>query len=108
MLAGGAALLAAGTLLDGLSPLAFALPMFVYTFFLGMGRPISNHVILEQVDKDTGTAASLLTFFIFLCAGVAMEVISLDWASKTAAIGITAVAGSLLPLAAVLVLRKAD
>ena len=45
----------------------FALPMFGYTFFLGLSRPISNHLILEQVDQDAGTASSLLTFFFFLC-----------------------------------------
>jgi len=94
MLAGGLLLLALGAK----SPLAFALPMFVYSLFLGMSRPISNHVILEQVNKDTGTAASLLTFFIFLCGGLAMEAISFDWPSKPLTIGVMAVAGSVIPL----------
>lgn len=104
MLAGGVLLM----LLDGGTPLRFALPMALYTFFVGMSRPISNHVILEQVDTDTGTAASLLTFFIFMCGGLAMEAISFDWPSKPLAIGVMGVAGSLLPLAAVYFVRARD
>ena len=96
---------AALTFLDGGTPLRFALPMAAYTFFLGMSRPISNHVTLEQVDRDTGTAASLLTFFIFMCGGLAMETISFDWPSKPMAIGLMGIAGSLLPLAAVRMVR---
>lgn len=99
---GSAALLA---LLHGGTPLRFALPMAMYTFFLGMSRPISNHVTLEQVDSDTGTAASLLTFFVFMCGGLAMEAIAFDWPSKPLAIGIMGLAGSLLPMAAVYFVR---
>lgn len=104
MLASGALLM----LLDGGAPLRFALPMAAYTFFMGMSRPISNHVILEQVDRDTGTAASLLTFFLFMCGGLAMETIAFDWPSKPVAIGVMAIAGSLLPLAAVRLVRIRD
>ena len=103
MLGGGVLLMT----MDG-TPLRFALPMAVYTFFLGMSRPISNHVILEQVDKDTGTAASLLTFFLFMCGGLAMETIAFDWPSKTMAIGVMGVAGSLLALTAVFFVRAKD
>jgi DHA1 family bicyclomycin/chloramphenicol resistance-like MFS transporter len=60
------------------TPTNFALSMFAYSLFLGMGRPISNHMILKQVRQDTGTASSLLTFFNFLCGAIAMELISLD------------------------------
>lgn len=67
-----------------------------------MSRPISNHVILEEVDKDTGTAASLLTFFNFMVAAVAMEIISFDWPSKPMFIGMVGVMGSGVPLLAVL------
>ena len=92
------ALLALGTS----SPLTFALPMFFFSFFLGMSRPISNHVILEEVDKDTGTAASLLTFFNFMVAALAMEIISFDWPSKPMFIGMAGIVGSGIPLLAVL------
>ena len=100
-LAGGALMF----FLGGATPLRFAVPMAVYTFFTGMSRPISNHVILEQVDRDTGTAASLVTFFIFLVGGVAMEVISLPWPSKPLAVGAMAMGGSVLPLVVVYFIR---
>ena len=81
--------------------------MFCYSLFMGMSRPISNDMILEQVQRDTGTAASLLTFFNFLCGGIAMELISFDWPSKPTVIGVLGVLGTLLPLVAVLrVVRK--
>ncbi|HKK33450.1 MAG TPA: Bcr/CflA family efflux MFS transporter [Desulfomicrobiaceae bacterium] len=84
------------------TPAFFALPMFFFTFFLGMSRPISNHVILEEVHQDTGTAASLLTFFNFMIAAVAMEMISFDWSSKPMVIAMTGIVGSAVPLLAVL------
>ncbi len=90
-----------------MTPIRFALPMFCYSLFMGMSRPISNDMILEQVQRDTGTAASLLTFFNFLCGGIAMELISFDWPSKPTVIGVLGVLGTLLPLVAVLrVVRK--
>lgn len=104
MLAGSTLLLAMG----GSTPIGFAGAMFLYSFFLGMSRPISNHVTLEQVHKDTGTAASLLTFFIFLCGGLAMETISFDWPSKPMAIGVMGAIGSIVPLVAVFFLQNSE
>jgi DHA1 family bicyclomycin/chloramphenicol resistance-like MFS transporter len=97
MLASASTLLVLG----GASPVVFALPMFAFTFFLGMSRPISNHIILEQVRRDTGTAAALLTFFNFMIGALAMELISFDWPSKPMVIAVTGMAGSSLPLIAI-------
>jgi len=102
MLAAAAAMLA----LDGATPLRFALPMFAYSLFLGLSRPISNDMILEQVTRDTGAAAALLTFCNSMCGAVAMEVISLDWVSKPAVIGLAGALGCLVPLVAVLRLQR--
>ncbi len=102
MLAASAAML----LLGGATPLRFALPMFAYSLFLGLSRPISNDMVLEQVDRDTGAAASLLTFFNFMVGAAAMEAISLGWTSKSAVIAVTGLAGNLAPLAALLLLRR--
>ena len=41
-------------------PWSFALPMFLITFSLGLSRPPSNNLVLEQVDRDAGSASSLL------------------------------------------------
>jgi len=48
-------------------PWSFALPMFMVSFSLGLSRPPSNNLALEQVDRDIGSASSLLifTYFIF-------------------------------------------
>jgi len=97
---------AAMLLLGGGTPLRFAVPMFAYSLFLGLSRPISNDMVLEQVDRDTGAAASLLTFFNFMVGAAAMELISLDWPSKPATIAVLGLAGSLVPLAVLLLLRR--
>ena len=60
----------AGILLGGIlllttgkhGPWSFALPMFLITFSVGISRPPSNNLVLEQVDRDTGSASSLLIF----------------------------------------------
>jgi DHA1 family bicyclomycin/chloramphenicol resistance-like MFS transporter len=88
------------------TPTNFALSMFAYSLFLGMSRPISNHLILKQVRQDTGTASSLLTFFNFLCAAIAMELISPDWSSKPMVIGVMGVVGSTIPFAAILAVQR--
>ena len=88
------------------TPTNFALSMFAYSLFLGMSRPISNHLILKQVRQDTGTASSLLTFFNFLCAAIAMELISLDWSSKPMVIAVMGMVGSTIPFAAILAMKR--
>jgi DHA1 family bicyclomycin/chloramphenicol resistance-like MFS transporter len=93
-------------ILGKVTPANFALSMFAYSLFLGMSRPISNHLILQQVHQDTGTASSLLTFFNFLCAAVAMELISLDWSSKPMVIGVMGLAGSAVPFATILAIQR--
>ncbi|MFV0347803.1 MAG: multidrug effflux MFS transporter [Halodesulfovibrio sp.] len=91
--------------LGGDTPVLFALPMFAYSMFLGMSRPISNHMILEQVQKDAGTASSLLTFFFFICGAIAMETISFNWESKPLAIAIMGLAATITPLIVVIKIR---
>jgi DHA1 family bicyclomycin/chloramphenicol resistance-like MFS transporter len=87
------------------TPVSFAVTMFCYTMFLGMSRPISNHMILEQVDRNAGAAASLVTFFFFLCGAVAMETISLQWDSKPFVIAVLGGAGTAAALGVTLMLR---
>ena len=92
--------------LGGDTPVLFALPMFAYSMFLGMSRPISNHMILEQVQKDAGTASSLLTFFFFICGAIAMETISFNWESKPLAIAVMGLAATITPLIVVIKIRE--
>lgn len=90
----------------GATPVLFMLPMGVISFFVGLSRPISNNMVLEQVDKDVGAASALLTFAFFICGALAMVLISFDWRSKAFVIGVLAVFGSMLPLLAVLFLES--
>lgn len=71
-------------------PLSFALPLGVITFFLGLSRPPSNNLVLEQVHKDAGAASSIMIFSYFLCGALSMAAVSLDWPDKTRFIGFLA------------------
>ncbi|MCG6892395.1 MAG: Bcr/CflA family efflux MFS transporter, partial [Desulfobacteraceae bacterium] len=68
MLAGGLAV----WLVGDRSPYSFATAMFGVTFCVGLTRPVSNNLVLEQVDRDVGTASSLLVFLYFVAGAGAM------------------------------------
>jgi DHA1 family bicyclomycin/chloramphenicol resistance-like MFS transporter len=46
-------------------PWSFAIPMAMITYSIGISRPPSNHLVLEQVRRDAGSASSLLIFTYF-------------------------------------------
>ncbi|MCW7753634.1 multidrug effflux MFS transporter [Desulfobotulus sp. H1] len=87
-----------GMLLGGLGilflplsgPAKMALPMAFITFCIGLSRPPSNNIALEQVDVDAGSASSILIFIYFVMGALAMAFISLDWADKIRTIGLMA------------------
>ena len=60
-------------------PWGFAVPMGILAFFFGLGRPPSNHLVLQQVDEAAGTASSLMVFFYFILGAAATWFIALDW-----------------------------
>ncbi|WP_285907231.1 MFS transporter [Pseudodesulfovibrio pelocollis] len=80
------------------SPVTMAALMFCITFSIGVSRPISNNMCLEQVQTDIGAASSILTFMIFFVGAGSMALIGLDWPSKPAFVGQLAVIGALVPL----------
>ena len=90
----------------GHTAIGFAITMFCMTFSIGVSRPVSNHMILETVDSDVGTAASILTFTYFLLGAFAMQFISFDWVSKPAVISQMGVAAAIIPLVALFFMRK--
>lgn len=94
----GVMLSSIGLLLLGGSEYTFAAPMFLMTFSIGVSRPISNHMILETVDRDIGAASALLTFAYFILGAAAMELISFDWSSKISVIGQMGILGGAVPL----------
>ena len=71
-----------------LGPPAFAAAMFTVTICLGLTRPMSNNLVLEQVEQDVGTAAALLMFVHFVAGAAGMALISQPWSDR---IGIIAV-----------------
>lgn len=98
---------AAGILLGGAAtPAAFAVPMFVMSFFLGMSRPLANHMTLEQVDTDVGAASAVMTFCVFMVAALAMQGVSLGLAPRSVFIGTLGVAGALVPMAVLALLGR--
>jgi DHA1 family bicyclomycin/chloramphenicol resistance-like MFS transporter len=89
-------------------PWGFALPMFLVTFSIGLSRPPSNNLVLEQVDKDVGSASSLLIFTYFTMGALGMWLISLDWADKINMLGLITLGCGLLILIPWLVLQKKE
>ncbi|MCO5381423.1 MAG: hypothetical protein NHB15_04350 [Methanosarcina barkeri] len=87
-------------------PWSFALPMFLITFSLGLSRPPSNNLVLEQVDRDIGSASSLLIFSYFTLGAVGMWFISLEWADKIPVLGAIALGCGALVLGAWVVLQR--
>jgi DHA1 family bicyclomycin/chloramphenicol resistance-like MFS transporter len=69
-------------------PWGLALPMATISFCFGLSRPPSNNLVLEQVDRHAGAAASLLVFIYFMLGAFSMWLISLDWLDKIYIIGI--------------------
>lgn len=87
-------------------PWGFALPMFLITFSLGLSRPPSNNLVLEQVDRDVGSASSLLIFSYFTLGAVGMWFISLEWADKIPVLGAIALGCGALVLGTWAVLQR--
>ncbi len=94
-------------LLNGLDGLyQFALPMGLVTYCLGLSRPPSNNLALEQVDRDAGTVSSLMVFSYFMCGALSMWIVSLDWADKLVYIGSLSIVSGLVAFAVWSVLKK--
>lgn len=64
-----------------------ALPMGFIALFLGLSRPPSNNLVLEQVTRDAGTASSTMVFTYFIFGAMAMAAVSRNWADKIDFIG---------------------
>lgn len=59
--------------------LLFAISMAGISFCLGLSRPLSNHMILEQVNTDIGSASSFIVFYQFLVGSACMAITTLPW-----------------------------
>jgi DHA1 family bicyclomycin/chloramphenicol resistance-like MFS transporter len=91
------------------APYALGLPMLLISYSLGLGRPSSNNMVLEQVDKHAGAASSLMIFIFFMVGAIAMWLISLDWNDKVMLIGLLAtVSGGLVSVIWFLFAKKSE
>ena len=99
---GGIVMLVGG--FDG--PFQFAVPMGLITFCLGLSRPPSNNLALEQVTKDAGTASSLMVFSYFMCGALSMWGVSLNWEDKLVYIGALSVVSGVVAFSVWILLKK--
>jgi len=87
-------------------PWSFAIPMAMITYSIGISRPPSNHLVLEQVRRDAGSASSLLIFTYFTLGAVGMWLVSQNWFERIQILGTIALICGVLVLGAWLVLQK--
>jgi DHA1 family bicyclomycin/chloramphenicol resistance-like MFS transporter len=85
-----------GTLISGplmltigqMSPLFFAISIAVGYLSVSISRPPSSSLLLEQQDKDTGSASSLIQASFMLSGSLGMLFISFDWSDRIIVLGI--------------------
>jgi DHA1 family bicyclomycin/chloramphenicol resistance-like MFS transporter len=87
-------------------PWAFALPMALITYSIGISRPPSNHLVLEQVHKDAGAASSLLIFTYFTLGAVGMWLVSQEWMERMQMLGIITLVCGIVVFSAWIMLQK--
>jgi len=92
--------------LGGTSAMVVAIPMCCITFSVGLSRPVSNSLILDQVDKDVGAASGIMTPEMFMAASMAMQLIVLDWPNRPMVLGQLALVGATIPLVVLLIMRS--
>lgn len=68
----------------------FAAMMLTISFFCGVSRPLSNHLVLEQVDEDIGSASSFLVFYQFIIGSLCMWYATQPWPMPILAFGLMA------------------
>ncbi|MDK2833246.1 MAG: transporter, family, multidrug resistance protein [Methanolobus sp.] len=88
------------------SPWSFAIPMAMITYSIGISRPPSNHLVLEQVRRDAGSASSLLIFTYFTLGALGMWLVSQDGADRIQILGTIALSCGALVLLAWMILQR--
>jgi MFS transporter, DHA1 family, multidrug resistance protein len=70
------------------NPALFAISVALGYLCVSISRPPSNSLLLEQQDKDTGSASSLIQAIFVLTGAFGMMFISYDWSNRIMVIGI--------------------
>ncbi|WP_309399281.1 multidrug effflux MFS transporter [Cerasicoccus maritimus] len=66
---------------------AFVIGMSIFGFFTGVSRPLTNHLVLEQVDRDIGAASSTIIFTQFMAGAICMAFTTGGWSCPIVALG---------------------
>ncbi len=75
-------------LLGELQPWIFFLALLPSTFGLGLTRPPSTNLMLEQQKENTGAASSLMNCTFNLAGCIGIVIISLDWTNRIMVLGL--------------------
>ncbi len=70
----------------------FTIGVATFAFFSGISRPLSNHIILEQVNEDIGAASSTIIFTQFMAGALCMAITTAGWARPIAVYALTILA----------------
>ena len=71
-----------------MSPLLFAISIATGYLSTSISRPPSSSLLLEQQDKDTGSASSLIQASFVLSGFMGMVLVSFDWSNRITILGI--------------------
>ena len=71
-----------------MGPVFFAIAIACGFLSVSISRPPSSSLLLEQQDRDTGSASSLIQASFVLTGSAGMFLISLDWSNRILVLGI--------------------
>jgi DHA1 family bicyclomycin/chloramphenicol resistance-like MFS transporter len=75
--------------LGSLHPLYLLVSITIGTFGFSLQRPPSINLMLEQQDKDSGSASALINSFMTFVGSFGMYFVSLEWENRVFVLGMT-------------------
>mgnify|MGYP002644277621 CR=1 FL=1 len=103
--------LVCGALLLGvghLAPLVFLLCFLPFTIIESALRPFSTAILLNQQEKDTGSASSLINFTHTVLGSIGMILGALNWGSYITGLGILLMTFAVISLIFWIIIRKTN
>lgn len=74
--------------IGGRDPMCLLLSIAVGTFSFSLQRPPFMNLILDQQEKDTGAASSLITSLMTFAGSIGLYLVSLEWGNRVLVLGI--------------------
>jgi DHA1 family bicyclomycin/chloramphenicol resistance-like MFS transporter len=75
-------------LFGGLHPMLFLGSIAVGSAAFALQRPPSMNLLIEQQDKNTGSASSLMFCFMGTLGSIGLVIISMDWDNRIVVLGV--------------------